>query len=64
MILRISSLIAKGFDIPIGIEDSNSKPWLVTFDDINGTSFTFKVQDSHPDRTLGTVVCDLDTYER
>ena len=62
--LRTSSLIAAGFtDLPEGIADILSKPWLITFDDINGNSFTFKVQQSNPDRTLGVVKCILELYE-
>ena len=62
--LRISSLIAAGFtDLPRAIASASSKPWLITFDDINGNSFTFKVQQSNPDRTLGVVKCILELYE-
>ena len=62
--LRISSLIAAGFtDLPRGIASTTSKPWLITFDDINGTSYTFKVQQSNPDRTLGLVKCILELWQ-
>ena len=62
--LRISSLVAAGFtDLPKGISSTTSKPWLITFDDINGNSFTFKVQQSNPDRTLGVVKCILELHE-
>lgn len=62
--LRISSLVAAGFtDLPRNISRKTSKPWLITFDDINGNSFTFKVQQSNPDRTLGAVKCILELYE-
>lgn len=57
--LRISSLNA----LPVGISDSSLKPWLVTFDDINGNSFTFKVSQSNPDRALGVVTCLLELYK-
>lgn len=57
--LRISSLNA----LPVGIADSQSKPWLVTFDDINGNTFTFKVAQSNPDRALGIVTCLLEIYK-
>ena len=46
--IRISSLYAEGFDLPRGIADTTGKPWLVAFDDINGISYTFKVQQSNP----------------
>lgn len=61
--LRISSLTAAGLAIPEGIPEEPVKPWLVTFDDINGNSFTFKVVDAMPDRTLGLVTCILTDYE-
>lgn len=61
--LRVSSIFGAGFNaLPVGIADSNSKPWLVTFDDINGNSHTFKVIQSNPDRGLGLVTCILEAY--
>ena len=61
--LRISSLIAAGFDtLPKGIQDSKSKPWLIEFNDINGNPFKFKVQEGHPDRGLGIITCTLEIY--
>lgn len=61
--LRISSLITAGLELPRAIADSASKPWVVVFTDINGGSYTFKVQESHPDRALGIVTCMLELYE-
>ncbi len=61
--LRISSLTTAGLGIPKGIIDATSKPWRVTFNDIEGTSHTFKVQESHPDRALGVVTCLLELYK-
>ena len=61
--LRISSLTAAGLGLPVSIADSTSKPWLITFDDINGNAFTFKVSQSNPDRALGLVVCLLELYQ-
>lgn len=58
--LRISSLIDVG--LPKGIADTNLKPWIVTFDDINGNSFKFKVMQSNPDRTLGMITLLLEFY--
>ena len=60
--LRISSLTAAGFSLPVGISDAASKPWIIGFDDINGNPFTFKVAQSNPDRTLGLVTCLLELY--
>ncbi len=60
--LRISTLRSQGFSLPSGIADQSRKPWVVTFDDINGTAHTFKVKQSDPDRALGLVVCILEGY--
>ena len=61
--LRISSLIAAGFDtLPRAIQKETDKPWLVQFDDINGNPFTFKVQDGNPDRALGIITLTLEIY--
>jgi hypothetical protein len=61
--LRISSLIAAGYTtLPQAIQDGNTKPWLVQFDDINGNPFTFKVQEGNPDRALGVITCLLEAY--
>lgn len=61
--LRISSLTAKGLGLPRGIANSDSKPWIIQFDDINGNAFKFKVSQSNPDRALGVVICLLELYE-
>lgn len=61
--LRISSIIATGLALPVGIADSASKPWLVTFDSIiAGESFIFKVSQSNPDRALGVITLILELY--
>lgn len=60
--LRLSSLTAAGLGIPVGISDSSSRPWVVQFDDINGTAHTFMVQKSNPDRALGIVTLILEAY--
>lgn len=60
--IRIGLLTANGLGIPTGIADNTSKPWLVSFADINGNSFTFKVTSSNPDRAIGMVVCTLELY--
>jgi len=61
--LRTSSLIAAGLTLPCGISDSGSKPWIVEFNDINGSAYKFKVSQSNPDRALGLVTCLLELYE-
>ena len=61
--LRLSSLYAASLGIPRGIADSGVKPWLMSFEDINGNPATYKVQQSNPDRALGIVTCLLEFYE-
>ena len=60
--LRISSLIAVGLELPRGIADSGSKPWVIEFDDVNGSPYKFKVSQSNPDRAIGLVTCILELY--
>jgi hypothetical protein len=60
--IALASLTAVGLAIPRAIADSASKPWVVTFDDIEGNEYTFKVQEARPDRALGVVVCLLEAY--
>jgi len=61
--VRIASLTAAGLGLPVGIADSGSRPWTVSFDDINGAGYTFKVQQSNPDRAIGLVTLVLEKYE-
>lgn len=58
--LRMTSLLDIG--MPKGVADSDSKPWLVEFQDILGNYCKFKVDSAHPDRTIGQVVCLLGEY--
>ena len=60
--IPIADLTAAGLGLPTGIANATSKPWVVEFDDINGTSYTFKVASTQPDRSLGLVVCLLEEY--
>jgi len=63
IVLRISSLQAACFtSLPRAVADTDSAPWLVAFDDINGDAHTFKVRQGDPDRTLGVVVCLLEAW--
>tara|TARA_R110000796_G_scaffold16878_5_gene52323 strand:+ start:124 stop:507 length:384 start_codon:yes stop_codon:yes gene_type:complete len=62
-LLRISSILAGGLEVPEGIFDTASKPWLVTFTSINGVAFTFSVKASYPDRKIGVVKLQLGTYK-
>jgi len=61
--LRMSSIIAAGFTgFPKNVADLTSRPWVVTFNDILGTSHTFKVREAHRDRAAGVIVCLLEAY--
>ena len=61
--LRTSSIYSAGLELPVGISDDTSRPWVVTFDDINSFSHVFKVSKSNPDRALGTITLLLELYE-
>lgn len=63
--LRISTIYTTlpGSGLPRGIADTRNKPWVVSFNDINGLPYTFKVSQSNPDRALGIVVLLLELYE-
>lgn len=61
-VLRISSLVTAGLDLPVGISDGTLKPWVISFNDINGNNHTFKVAQSNPDRALGIVSLILESY--
>jgi len=58
----LGDFLAKGMAHPKGGADSTSRPWVVQFDDINGTTHKFKVSDPNPDRALGVVVLVLEAY--
>lgn len=61
--LALASLTAAGFAIPKGIADGASKPWVITFDDIEGNAHTFKIAEAMVDRAAGLVVCMLEAYQ-
>jgi hypothetical protein len=48
--------------LPQGIASKTSKPWVVEFADINGGAYIFKVAKSNPDRGMGVVTLQLETY--
>lgn len=60
--LVLRTLLDAGLGIPEGIADESKKPWLVATEDVNGISYTFAIQQTNPDRTLGLVTCLLETY--
>jgi hypothetical protein len=62
--IAIASLRTAGFvDLPAQVADSKKRPWLVTFDDIEGVEHTFKVLEALPDRTIGVVTCTLEGWD-
>mgnify|MGYP003109483762 FL=1 len=58
--LRVASLRAAGFEIPKGIEDGASAPWLVEYTTVTGETIITKIMASNPDRALGLVTCRLE----
>lgn len=58
----ISDLKNAGFEALKGVAESTKKPWLVTFDDVNGVTHTFKVSQANPDHSAGLTVCFLENY--
>ena len=62
--LRISSITEASYPgLPKNIETPSSKPWRVTFDDLQGNTRTFKISEANPDRTLGIIMCQLEVWE-
>jgi len=61
--LRISTIVSAGIAVPVGKPDQSVRPYLVMFNDINGTPYTFKVVDSIPDRVLGIVTLVLGGWD-
>lgn len=53
------TLHARGLD-PKGVEEGS--PWTVQFADVAGSSHTYKIVETIPDRTLGMLVCILEFY--
>ena len=62
VVLRLSTLAAAGLETPQGVADASQKPWLISFNDINGNAFDFKISQANPDRALGSVSCLLELY--
>lgn len=60
--LAMASLTEGGLALPEGVYDKSSKPWLVRFADIGGTSMSFKVIQTHPDRAIGLITCIVERY--
>jgi hypothetical protein len=52
-----------GFEKICGVADSNSRPWVVEMEDVNGRTGRFKVIESHPDRGAGLMTLCLEIYQ-
>lgn len=61
--LPVAALEEVAFEMPRGVADSSSKPWVVELHDAMGHPHTFKVTEALPDRALGVVVCILEAYK-
>lgn len=51
-----------GLGQPAAVPEESAKPWTVVFEDATGNSYTFKIFDVMPDRTIGLVVYRLEAY--
>lgn len=58
--VRIASLMAANLGIPRAQPNQNANPWLFQFQDANGNTRKFTVQEARPDRTLGIVTVILE----
>jgi len=62
--LSLTDILAAGLSgVPDHVPDTTGRPWVVAFDDLNGTTHTFKVAKSHPDRGVNLLVLDLEVYQ-
>jgi hypothetical protein len=59
--IPISDLVdSLGF--PEAVAETTRKPWVVVYEDTEGNSYTFKVVEVLPDRTVDLVTCILEDY--
>lgn len=61
--MHLQDLEAQGLAIPSGENFSNAKPWLVTWDDLRGNAYKFKISSADPDRTINNVTCILEAWD-
>ena len=61
--ISIQSLTTAGLSIPKDVTDESLKPWLVSFTDVPGNTYQFKIKKSDPDRTIGVVICLCGDYQ-
>jgi len=61
----MQELTDKGFStLPKGQSDKKKKPWIVEYTDQLSNDHTFIVLEGNPDRTLGIVLCTLESYKK
>jgi len=60
--LSVDSLNRVGLGHPEYVASETGKPWIVEFDDIEGTPGKFKVARTAPDLTVGIILCYLEAY--
>lgn len=60
--ISMDALRIAGLGHPAYIANTEGKPWVVKFLDIEGKPHAFKVMRSAPDRTAGLVLCFLEAY--
>ena len=63
VVLAQADLIAVNMS-PQGEANTKLKPWLVKYlETVSGIEHTFKVSQSNPDRTIGSLVLILESYQ-
>jgi hypothetical protein len=63
VVFRLKTLADESFNIPRNIREKDSKPWVVTFNDVNGVPGTFKIIRSEPDKEAGMITCVITVYK-
>jgi hypothetical protein len=61
--LPIGVFVDAGWGLPRGTNSPDEVPWVVSFADVAGVVSRFKVRETMPDRTLGTIVCVLEDWD-
>ena len=56
------TLAAAGVELPHGVAETDRRPWVVAFNDINGNECTFRVVEALPDLSIGIVTCHLEAF--
>lgn len=60
--ISMDALRKAGLEHPAHIANTDGKPWVIKFQDIEGKEHAFKVMRSAPDRTAGLILCSLEAY--